>query len=1366
MERGTLPRQNVSFDESKPFREPTMFHGEQLFFILLAILAGAWCLVGPVVWLVTLSRMKRIEREAESDRQRVRQVQQELVRLRSQPAAPPAAAGQAASLVERMEALRVAKTKPQVAPPVTAPEPLVDIWMEETPAKTKLVSREAELAVNLPTPPAEAGTPTTSVHESFSWEEILAGKWLTWVGAVAMVIGAGLFFKYTIDHDLIGPTGRVVIGVLVGMCTFAGGAYAMLRDYRFLSQGLVGAALGILYFSLFAAFKWIDPPVLSQPFAFVGMVLVTTAGLAFSGYFNTQATAILGLIGGFLTPIMLSQNQDAQVMLFSYILILDFGVLGLAGFRKWPAVQILAFIATAMMWLGWFGRWYDPSKLMTTVMLMTAFFLLFALIAVWYNVLRRKPADPGDFFLILATPVLYFAGLYGVTSEKYFYLHGLMALGLAGIYLGLGVLSLSRNPAGKSVVVSLAGIAASFLTIAVPLQLTGHWIAIAWAMESLLLVELGLRFGQPKLRYTGFGLLVVVQVILLQYVGETLDNPGRFDTRFTHSQVDPITQANLPTVNMTPADAMTPATATPPYVEPTPAWTDIFNGRSLSFLASAIVFGVLAWEYRKRSTFAGANAAWQGAIDSEHPAAPSPTSSSATFLHGWLLAAVPITVLGMLLIESFAAGMVRHWNILSMFGTFEVWIAAVAFVLVWLSATCGPRWLDKVGLGVFVLLALFLVGSSLTTLDQWRGMWSRLEESPGAWSMFLFNPRGMGFVAALVASAAAFVVYQRGTTAAVPSEQATTGLPSSPVGDIAGVTVTMLLGVFTFLTLLALLTVETYAQGVIHNWRTATALSITGVWAVYALVALVLGIMSRSASLRVMALSLLVLTTGKVFFYDVWHLSREIRTVAFVGLGVALFSTSFLYRRFRGRIREWMAPVLLAVLVPTAMMAGPTAASADEPAASSKDTSPIHQLSHRWPVDTKSLSGTGASAPKDEVVKFAIPPDLFGRARMDLADLRLFARPDGAIPSARPLEIPYVLIWPLDTLRAVQRQVTLLNLSERAGHTEFLLDLGDAADTINEVTIDVDAGDRNYARSVQVFGADRRDAEEWNLVQKSGYVLDHSLPGNQLRVGRVGFPQNRFHFYKVSINNQDQPPLRIAGASVSYREQVIVPRREFEGKIVSQEQDAEHKLSRIVIDLGHEKLPTLGLRLAVGYDGSFYRPVLVDVTNEMPGEKTAWRSVVSGHVYRIDRPDLQAASTELSYAETPGRFVRLTILNGDDRPVEVVSGIALAVDKYVAAERRTLTGDAPLSVALYAGNERLSAPTYDLSRTLGNVSAEKIFELKLSPSESNPEFKRPVPPWSEQNKSLLLTVTLGGVVVLGLLTAWLLMKAAKHGPTR
>lgn len=1363
--------------------------GEELIFILLGILACAWCLVGPVVWLVMLSKMKRLDRETETNRGRIRQLEAEVARLRfggepvAPPAAPSAAGGQAAALVERMRAVR--EKKPEPVAPIAEPaaQPLADIWIEEAPAGVKSADREMAVAEEIGSAPAEAGTPTKLADETSTWEEILAGKWLTWVGAIAVVIGSGLFFKYAIDNDWIGPTGRVMIGLLVGLVTFAGGAFAMLRNYRWLSQGLVAGAMGILYFTLFAAFKWYENssggPLLPQEAAFVGMVLVTAAGLAFAGYFNALATAILGLIGGFLTPIMLSQNQDAQVVLFAYIFILDFGVLCLAGFRKWQSVQLLAFGGTVLMWLGWFNDWWNPTKMTPTLVLMTAFFLLFALLAVWHNVLRRKPAEQGDFFLILATPVVYFIGLYGVTKTDFSWLHGLMAIGLAGVYLGLGVFSLSRNPAGKTVVLSLGGVAASFLTIAAPLQLTGHWIAIAWAAESLLLVELGLRFQQPKLRYAGFGLLVVVQIILFQYTIETLDSPRRFDTRFTHATVDPITREAVPGVSMNPAPAAATTSFAPPDV-PDPLWTDIFNGRSFSFLASAIVLGVLAWEYRR-----GVALGWLGSGASQPPApglttaggelrSTPATRSVLDVVPGVLLAAVPLSVLGMLLIESYAAADFRHWIILTFLGVSEIWIGATGLALIALSVTCGPRWLDKVGLGVFALLAIFLVGSSLTSWDQWGGLWTRAKEAPGWWSMFVLNPRGMGFVAALAAAAGAIVIHRRGAGwLGSGDSQPPASAASSAGGELRSTPVTqafdvsMLLGAFTFLTLLALLTNEVHAMGVIRDWGTATTLSITGVWAAYALVSLLLGIVARSASLRLMALGLLVLTTGKVFFSDVWKLSTGIRYMAFIGLGVSLFVASFLYRRFRVRIREWITPVVLAVLVPAVMLHEPARAVAQGGMSSTSEPPTASRLSHRWLVDTSEVRSTGVSPVTDGLVKIVIPPEVYEHARTDLADVRLFAYRRGDTAISPLTEIPYVLIRPLDTSRIVQRKVTLLNLSERAGHTEFLLDLGDTADTVNEINVEVSSDDKNYERAVQVFGADRRDADEWNLVAKSGYVLDVSRPGHQLRVGKLSFPQSRFHFYKVSIDNQDQTPLRISGATVSDREQVIVPRHEFEGKIISQETDAEHKVSHVVIDLGHDRLPTLGLRLAIGFDGSFYRPVTLEVSDQPPGTKTPWRSVTSGHVYRIDRPGLQGASTELSYAETPGRYLRLTISNGDDRPVEIVSATAVGIDRVVVAERRSLTSDAPLSIALYAGSERVASPSYDLSRTLGNVKTENLTALKLGPAESNPDFKHPTPPkppWSEENKPMLWAITLGGVLVLGLLTAMLLMKAAKHGP--
>src|SRR5262249_29125821 len=158
-------------------------------------------------------------------------------------------------------------------------------------------------------------------------------------------------------------------------------------------------ALGILYLSLYFAH---DFKLIPREAAFAAMIVVTAAGLAFSTVFNAQATAILGLLGGFLSPLMLSTGADGRWVLFPYLLVLDLGVLVIAGFRKWQPLQVLAFACTVFMWLGWFGQHYTPEKFTDTCILLTPFFLLFALLGVFHNVLRQKPAESGDFFLILA----------------------------------------------------------------------------------------------------------------------------------------------------------------------------------------------------------------------------------------------------------------------------------------------------------------------------------------------------------------------------------------------------------------------------------------------------------------------------------------------------------------------------------------------------------------------------------------------------------------------------------------------------------------------------------------------------------------------------------------------------------------------------------------------------------------------------------------------------------------------------------------------------------------------------------------------------------------------------------------------------
>jgi len=97
---------------------------------------------------------------------------------------------------------------------------------------------------------------------------------------------------------------------------------------------------------------------------------------------------------------------------------------------------------------------------------------------------------------------------------------------------------------------------------------------------------------------------------------------------------------------------------------------------------------------------------------------------------------------------------------------------------------------------------------------------------------------------------------------------------------------------------------STVTLGPLGDLRLAQQLSLSLVWAIYGGVMLTVGIARRSKLLRVMALSLLGLTTFKVFLFDLSSLQKLYRIISFIVLGAILLAVSFLYQRYRQRMAE------------------------------------------------------------------------------------------------------------------------------------------------------------------------------------------------------------------------------------------------------------------------------------------------------------------------------------------------------------------------------------------------------------------------------------------------------------------------------
>jgi len=364
-----------------------------------------------------------------------------------------------------------------------------------------------------PAIPRARPTATASASGSFKrrgdLEARIGGNWFNRIGVVAIFLGVTFFLKYAVDKEWIGPAGRVSIGIAVGLGFLILGE-RLRKRYPSYAYGLTGGGVAVLYAAIwFASGKKYD--LLSQPVAFAFMAVVTATASLLAARYNALPIAVLGLIGGFLTPILLSTGVDNEVGLFSYIALLDLGVLALAYSKRWRSLNYMAFISTVLMFAAWMVEWYEPNKLWTTILFLTVLFAIFALLAVLYNVVNRRPTGWLDLAMVFSNALLYFGTSYELLDDNHHGILGLFALLVSVFYMGLGYFTYNRDREDSLLIFTFLGLAFLFAVLAVPIQFDQHWVTMGWAIEGAVMSWIGLRANDRTSRYAAlvvFGVAV------------------------------------------------------------------------------------------------------------------------------------------------------------------------------------------------------------------------------------------------------------------------------------------------------------------------------------------------------------------------------------------------------------------------------------------------------------------------------------------------------------------------------------------------------------------------------------------------------------------------------------------------------------------------------------------------------------------------------------------------------------------------------------------------------------------------------------------------------------------------------------------
>ena len=387
------------------------------------------------------------------------------------------------------------------------------------------------------TPPQIAATVPPAVRRGVDWERLVGINLFSWIAGIALVLAAVFLFKYSIDHGWLRPAVRATFGLVTGIALLVVCELRVARDYRLTANALDGAAIAILYATLFALHdRW---QLWSAAAAFAGMAVVTVVAVVLSTRRDSRFIALLGLLGGFATPALLSSGENQPVALFSYLLLLNGGIAWIAWKKGWPLLTALSVALTAFHQWAWVSRFLTTGQLP----LAAAMFLVFAAVGTM-SLLRsfdgsseRAFRRTGSFAAVLPLLFAFFTAIvpeYGANHHVLFGFLLLLTTGLAAIALWRGPVWLHTLGAGATLVTFFIWLIVSYTSASWPWSLVwlGAFVALYlgadlrersiafYAAPLLFFVFVGLSLREPEAHVTltgaMFALLTIVVIVAVR----------------------------------------------------------------------------------------------------------------------------------------------------------------------------------------------------------------------------------------------------------------------------------------------------------------------------------------------------------------------------------------------------------------------------------------------------------------------------------------------------------------------------------------------------------------------------------------------------------------------------------------------------------------------------------------------------------------------------------------------------------------------------------------------------------------------------------------------------------------------------------
>lgn len=368
---------------------------------------------------------------------------------------------------------------------------------------------------------SSASGPGSSSAETPAWLQA-AQNWLTGgnvvvrLGVFLLFIGLGFLAKYAVQAGLFPPPLRVASIAAVGFGLLLAGwrlrSGSVLRRQQY-ALTLQGAGVAVLYLSVYAALRLYG--LLTPTLAFVLLAVIAGLGAILALVQSSQVLAFIGFAGGYAAPLLASSGGNQFVLLFSYYLLLNVVLVGLAYARAWRALNLLGFGFSFAVLGTWVASQYQPSQYAQVQPFVLAYFALYVLAALFYAMRHSlAPRQALDATLLFGVPAVSL-GIQNQLVQGTSYGAAWSSAAMAGFYALLSIWTQAqaarsadadRSTIARWLSESYLALALVCATLAVPLALDAQWTAAIWALEGAAVYWVGQRQGHWFPRLMGLAL--------------------------------------------------------------------------------------------------------------------------------------------------------------------------------------------------------------------------------------------------------------------------------------------------------------------------------------------------------------------------------------------------------------------------------------------------------------------------------------------------------------------------------------------------------------------------------------------------------------------------------------------------------------------------------------------------------------------------------------------------------------------------------------------------------------------------------------------------------------------------------------------